>query len=58
MKSFTDAIGLRTFGFGARVVYTLKVQVQRKLMVFAVAAVLAASVGQYPKQASRRLKLS
>ena len=50
MKPLADAIGLRTFGFGARMLDTLEVQVQRKLMVLAVTAVLAASVGQYPKQ--------
>ncbi len=50
MKPLTDAIGLRTFGFCTCMVDPFKVQIQRKLVVLAVTAVLATSVGQYPKQ--------
>lgn len=50
MKPLADAIGLRTFRFCACVVNPFEVQVQRKLVMLAVAAVLAAPVGQYPEQ--------
>jgi hypothetical protein len=50
MKLLADAIGLRTFRFCGRVLDPLEVQVQRKLVVLAVTAVFAASVGQYPEK--------
>lgn len=49
MKPLANSIGLRTFGFGTRVVNALKVQV-RKLVVLSVTAVFAAPVGQYSEQ--------
>jgi len=50
MKPLADAIGLWTLGLGSRVVNPFEIQVQRKLMVLAVAAVLTTPVGQYPQQ--------
>ena len=38
MKPFADAIGLWTLGLGSRVVNPFEIQVQRKLVVLAVAA--------------------
>jgi hypothetical protein len=50
VKPLANSIGLRTFGFGTRVVDALKVQVKRKLVVLSVTAVFAASVGQYSEK--------
>ncbi len=44
VKPFTNAIGLWAFGFCACVIDPLKIQVERKLVVLVVAAVLATSV--------------
>ncbi len=46
VQALADTVGLRALGFGSSVLNVLQVQVQRVLVVLAVAAVLAPAVSQ------------
>src|SRR4029450_11692376 len=50
MERFPDAVGLRSFGFGARVVDVLDREIELVLVPLRIAAVLAAAIGQYAQQ--------
>ena len=50
MEPLADAIGLRALDLGASVINTFQVQIQRVFVVFPVAAVFAASIGQDSQQ--------
>ena len=50
MEAFADAVGLRAFGFGARVVDVLDRKIELVLVPLRIAAVLAAAIGQYAQQ--------
>src|SRR3981189_2352391 len=50
MEAFADAVGLRAFGFGARVVDVLDRKMELVLVPLRIAAVLAAAIGQYAQQ--------
>src|SRR5262249_17189083 len=50
MEAFTDAVGLRALGLGARVIDVLDREIQLVLVPFGIATELAAAVGQHAQQ--------
>ena len=50
MEPLADAIGLRAPGLGPRVVDALQTEIERILVRFPVAAILATAIGQNPQQ--------
>jgi hypothetical protein len=50
VESFTDAVGLRALGLGARVIDVLDREIELVFVPFGIAAILAAAVGQYAQQ--------
>src|SRR6266567_3652449 len=50
VEAFTDAVGLRALGLGARVIDVLDRKIELVLVPFGIAAILAAAVGQHAQQ--------
>jgi hypothetical protein len=50
VEPFTDAVGLRALGLGARVIDVLDREIELVLVPFGIAAILAAAVGQHAQQ--------
>src|SRR5438034_1086590 len=50
VEAFTDAVGLRALGLGARVIDVLDREIELVLVPFGIAAILAAAVGQHAQQ--------
>ena len=50
MEAFTDAVGLRALGLGARVIDVLDREIQLVFVPFGIAAKLAAAVSQHAQE--------
>src|SRR5262249_36534608 len=50
MEAFTDAVGLRALGLGARVIDVLDREIELVLVAFGIAAELAAAISQHAQE--------